>query len=121
MLGLRTSLYYVDDLEKAKNWYSQAFKTKPYYDTAYYVGFNIGGYELGLHPVEKPIARGNGQYAYWGVNDIRKTLDHLVSLGALIHDEIQNVGGDIETAAVKDPWDNIIGIIYNPEFKAEKG
>jgi lactoylglutathione lyase len=30
-----------------------------------------------------------------------------------------NVGGDIVTATVKDPWGNVVGIIYNPEFKVE--
>ena len=28
-----------------------------------------------------------------------------------------NVGGEIIVASVYDPWKNIIGIIYNPDFK----
>lgn len=44
MLGLRTVVYMVEDLEKAKAWYSKAFNEEPYWDTSYYVGFNIGGY-----------------------------------------------------------------------------
>ncbi len=28
-----------------------------------------------------------------------------------------NVGGEIVIASVKDPWGNIIGLIYNPEFR----
>jgi hypothetical protein len=28
-----------------------------------------------------------------------------------------NVGGELMVCSVKDPWDNIIGLIYNPYFK----
>ena len=27
-----------------------------------------------------------------------------------------NVGGDVVVASVKDPWGNVIGLIYNPDF-----
>ena len=48
ILGLRTKIYKVPDLDAAKAWYAKAFHTEPYYDQATYVGFNIAGYELGL-------------------------------------------------------------------------
>ncbi len=48
--GLRTVIYFVKDLEKAKAWYAQIFNTPPYFDEPYYVGFDIEGFELGLHP-----------------------------------------------------------------------
>ena len=44
MLGLRTTIYKVDDLAKAKEWYAKAFETQPYFDEPFYVGFNIQGY-----------------------------------------------------------------------------
>ena len=50
MLGLRTTIYKVSDLEKVKEWYAKAFKVKAYYSAPYYIGFNIKGYELGLLP-----------------------------------------------------------------------
>lgn len=118
MLGLRTVVYMVDDLEKAKNWYAKAFNAKPYYDTPYYVGFNIGGYELGLHPKEKVKVTDNGtSVSYWGVENIKEVYQYLLDLGASEHEKPNNVGGDIMVASVYDPWKNIIGIIYNPEFK----
>jgi predicted enzyme related to lactoylglutathione lyase len=55
--------------------------------------------------------------SYWGVEDIQKVYKHLVSLGATTHEEPTNVGGELMVATVKDPWNNIIGIIYNPTFK----
>ena len=52
-LGLRTTIYKVGDISIAKKWYSKAFRIQPYFDEAFYVGFNIGGFELGLQPEKK--------------------------------------------------------------------
>ena len=55
ILGLRTTIYKVEDLNNAKKWYLKAFGTQPYFDEPFYVGFNIKGYELGLLPEENKI------------------------------------------------------------------
>ena len=47
-LGLRTAKYDAKDLEKAKAWYSNVLGLQPYFDQPFYVGFNVGGFELGL-------------------------------------------------------------------------
>lgn len=121
MQGLRTVVYMCEDLTKARDWYSKAFKAEPSYDTPYYVGFNIGGYELGLHPVEgEPKVKGNSTTVYWGVEELEAEYQRLINLGATPCDKIQNVGGAISLGSVKDPWGNIIGLIHNPEFKAEQ-
>lgn len=121
MLGLRTTIYKVDDLNKAKAWYAQAFETEPYFDEPFYVGFNIGGYELGLLPEKSTTdKKSDSVLSYWGVEDIQKTYKRLLELGAITHEEPTNVGGELMVATVKCPWENIIGIIYNPEFKLEK-
>jgi lactoylglutathione lyase len=119
-LGLRTVGYYVSNLEEAKKWYAKAFGKEPYFDEPFYVGFNVGGYELGLQP-EQEVAREKSEnvLAYWGVEDIQKTFERMLSLGATTHEAPQNVGGEIMVATVKDPWNNVIGMIYNPEFKIE--
>ena len=49
-IGLRTVIYNVEDIETAKKWYSKILGFKPYFDQPFYVGFNVGGYELGLDP-----------------------------------------------------------------------
>jgi len=116
-LGLRTVVYYVDDLGKAKEWYSLAFKTKPYFDESFYIGFNIGGYELGLTTDNKNNPKGKNVVAYWGVKDINTAFNHFVKIGARVHEEITDVGGDIKVATVIDPFGNIVGIIENPHFK----
>lgn len=119
MLGLRTTIYKVPDLGKAKAWYSKAFQTEPYFDEPFYVGYNIAGYELGLIPEEgnERVDRGDGVVAYWGVTIIQQEYHRLLALGATSHESPHNVGGEIEVATVNDPWGNCIGLIYNPEFK----
>jgi len=118
MLGLRTTIYKVADLNHAKNWYAKAFKEKPYFDEPFYVGFNIGGYELGLLPDEDTDSKkGENILSYWGVEDIQEVYQHLIGQGANAHEAPHNVGGDIMVATVFDPWQNLIGIIYNPHFK----
>lgn len=118
ILGLRTTIYKVEDIEKAKLWYSQVFQSKPYFDEIFYVGFNIAGYELGLQPEEDVTKeKSGGVMTYWGVNNIQEEYDRFIKLGAIAHEKPENVGGEIMVASVKDPWGNCIGLIYNPEFK----
>ena len=118
MLGLRTTIYKVDDIAKAKEWYSKAFLTDPYFDEPFYVGFSIGGYELGLQPDDTPAKdKVESVVAYWGVDNITDTYNRLISIGATENEPPYNVGGDLMTATVKDPYGNILGLIYNPHFK----
>jgi lactoylglutathione lyase len=118
MKGLRTTVYHVPTLEEGKKWYARAFRTEPYFDEVFYVGFNIGGYELGLLPDEEmKIGKGDNVLSYWGVDDIEEQYKHLIGQGAREHQAPNNVGGDLMVASVFDPWGNVIGIIYNPHFK----
>lgn len=115
--GLRTVIYHVEDLEKAKEWYSNILGIKPYFDEPFYVGFNVGGYELGLNPDMEGVSKGSNVMAYWGVADAKASYQKALELGAEKHEEPQNVGGDIIVASVTDPFGNVIGIIENPNFK----
>jgi lysophospholipase L1-like esterase/predicted enzyme related to lactoylglutathione lyase len=121
ILGLRTTLYKVGNLNEAKDWYAKAFMIKPYFDEIFYVGFNVEGYELGLLPEENQTAeKVESVVAYWGVNDIEKTYKHFLECGATENKKPFNVGGELMTGSVKDPWGNVIGLIYNPAFKLPK-
>ena len=117
--GLRTVIYHVDDIEKAKQWYSAALGFNPYFDEPFYVGFNVGGFELGLDPDLSGIKIGNNTVGYWGVDNIEESIKHLFDLGAKINAEIQDVGGGVKIASVIDPFGNVLGIIENPHFKME--
>lgn len=116
MLGLRTTIYMVPDLPAAKTWYTQIFGVEPYFDEPFYVGFNIGGYELGLQPQQDAGTKVPSVMSYWGVDDIHSIFAQLIEAGARPHEEPTNVGGELMVASVYDPWDNVVGIIYNPYF-----
>ena len=117
LLGLRTVIYHVSDLAAAKAWYTAAFGVAPYFDQPFYVGFEIGGFELGLDPDSTGITTGNSSVAYWGVTDVYATLQHLSTIGATAQGPVREVGGDIKVATVGDPDGNVIGLIENPHFK----
>ena len=117
-LGLRTAIYHVDDVAKAKDWYASILGFEPYFDEPFYVGFNVGGYELGLHPGGGDSAgKAEGAVAYWGVESAEAAMKRLLGLGATKHEDVQDVGGGIKVATVKDPFGNTFGIIENPHFK----
>lgn len=116
-LGLRTVGYKVNDIEKAKQWYTDILGFPPYFDEPFYVGFNVAGFELGLQPVETPTDLPSSKViAYWGVENINDAFDSLIALGAKPMEEPTNVGGELMVASVLDPWGNAFGIIYNPYF-----
>ena len=120
ILGLRTTIYMVGDPDRAKEWYSRAFRMKAYFDEPFYAGFDIGGYELGLLPEKDPAThKAESVVTYWGVDEIQRMYDHFIESGATEHEKPHSVGGPLMVGSVKDPWGNIIGLIYNPEFKVK--
>ena len=116
--GLRTVVYFVDDVEAAMLWYSDVLGIQPYFAEPFYVGFNVGGYELGLHPRDEKYPKGSSsQSAHWGVTDADAAYARLLQLGALPYTPPEDVGDGIKVAAVKDPFGNILAIIENAKFK----
>ncbi|HUP91831.1 MAG TPA: VOC family protein [Solimonas sp.] len=118
ILGLRTAIYPVTDLAKAKAWYSEVLGTPPYFDQPFYVGYQVGGFELGLNPDGTPGA--SGVTAYWGVADAGAELARLVGLGGKVHEKLHDVGGGIKVGSVLDPFGNVFAVIQNPQFDAGK-
>jgi len=118
-LGLRTVIYPAPDLARAKAWYAAAFGVAPYFDQPFYVGFSIGGFELGLDP-NAPVdaAATAGAVAYWGVANVDASVSHFIANGAAIRSPVQDVGDGIRVATLSDPFGNAIGLIENPHFKA---
>ena len=90
----------------------------PYFDQPFYVGFDVGGYELGLNPDVSSGTGAGGTVAYWGVEDIDKAVAHFTGLGATVVEAAHEVGEGIKVATVADPFGNPIGLIVNPHFKA---
>jgi predicted enzyme related to lactoylglutathione lyase len=114
--GLRSVIYHAADLNAAKEWYAKALGVQPYFDQPFYVGFNIGGFELGLVP-DAPLSQSpGGVVAMWGVDDVAAECNRLHALGATVHEEPKDVGDGIVVASVLDPFGNILGLIHNPHF-----
>ena len=116
--GLRTVIYHVTDLAKAKAWYNLVLEHEPYFDQPFYVGYSVGGFELGLVPDGTPGPEGT--VAYWGVLDAAAAVKRLETLGAAVRDPLQDVGEGIRVATVADPFGKTFGVIENPNFSLEK-
>jgi predicted enzyme related to lactoylglutathione lyase len=110
-LGLRTVIYPATDLAASKAWYEKLLGFAPYFDEPFYVGFNVGGYELGLVP------DGEATETYWGVDKIQDAWQSMIDKGAQPKVEPNEVGGGIWVATLLDPQGNRVGIIENPHFK----
>lgn len=120
-LGLRTVIYVNNELQAARDWYADVLGFPPYFDEPFYVGFNVGGYELGVMPAEGVNQPGRGGVlAYWGVENAEASFERLISKGAVKREPVTEVGGGIKVATVLDPFGNILGIIENPHFEIKK-
>jgi predicted enzyme related to lactoylglutathione lyase len=114
ILGLRTAIYPTPELADGKAWYSEVLGAPPYYDQPWYVGFSVGGFELGLIPDGRPGALGS--QVYWGVPDLDSELARLVRLGAKLNEPAREVGDGIKVGSVLDPFGNVFYLIQNPHF-----
>ncbi|PWI13569.1 glyoxalase [Streptomyces sp. Act143] len=107
--GLKTIIYPVKDVARAKAVFSALLQTEPYADEPYYVGFKDAGQDVGLDP--NGHARGmTGPVPYWHVDDIRARLAALLDAGAELLQDVTDVGGGKLIASVKDADGNLIGI-----------
>jgi len=114
LLGLRTVIYPSDNLDSDKEWWTKLLGVGPYFDQSFYVGFNVGGYELGLDPNARMT---DGPRTYFGVDNVQQAVDVFVSQGCSVYELPMETGGDIMVATIKRPNGQLIGLIYNPHFK----
>lgn len=112
--GLRTIIYPVADLDGARTWWTEFLGFSPYFDEPFYVGFNVGGYELGLVPDANPPT---GPTTYWAVDDVANAIVEAQSLGAEVHEGANEVGDGIVVGSVTID-SNVVGFIFNPHFVA---
>src|SRR4051812_12868930 len=92
--GLATISFYAADHEAAKKWYSEFLGIDPYFNVPGYAEFRLGDYqhELGLIDSKyAPIGASKnpgGAIAYWHVDDLKATLEKLISVGATLYQPI---------------------------------
>ncbi|MBS1641608.1 MAG: VOC family protein [Bacteroidetes bacterium] len=120
--GVSTINFYATEHSKAVEWYTDFLKTEPYFRVTGYAEFRIGDFqqELGIvdskfapnHITEKPT----GVTVYWHVDDLQKTIDKLISLGATVYQATTDRGNGFVTASFLDPFGNILGIMTNPHY-----
>jgi catechol 2,3-dioxygenase-like lactoylglutathione lyase family enzyme len=118
--GMATSTFYADDLEAAKDWYTEFFGVEPYYHVPNgYYEFRIGDYQHEFGIVNRAYApegarnAPGGAIVNWHVDDLQATFD-----GATVYDPITPRGNDgsFVTAAVVDPFGNVLGLMSNPHY-----
>jgi predicted enzyme related to lactoylglutathione lyase len=113
-LGLRSHILPAADLTVSKAFYTSMLGIEPYFDEPFYVGYDVGGFELGLWPE----GTAGSTTTYWGVDDLDAALAHVVALGATRRGDISEVGGGIRMADVESPTGDVFGLIENPNFVA---
>ena len=111
--GIKTVIYPVKDLTRAKALYGTILGVEPDMDESYYVGFSIGDQHIGLDPNGHASGM-SGPVGYWHVDSIHESLTALLAAGAVMHQPIQDVGGARLVASVTDADDNVIGLIQAP-------
>ena len=107
--GVKTIIYPVKDMARAKTQFRTLLGVEPYSDEPYYVGFKLGDQDIGLVP-NSPEA---GTTAFYHVSDIKQSLQSLQDTGSQVLREINDVGGGRLVASVRDPDDNIIGLVQD--------
>ena len=126
--GLATLNLYADDLAAARAWYTEVLGIEPYFvreihGATAYVEYRVGPREDELGLVDARFAAGDrdparpgGAVVYWHVDDLDATLERLLALGARLHEPRIERGPGFVTAAVVDPFGNVLGVMYNQHF-----
>ncbi len=108
--GVKTLIYPVKDLDRAKSFFGTLLGAEPAVDSPYYVQFEIGDQRLGLDP--NGHTRGfPGSVGYWEVDDINAKVQALLAAGATEHEAVKDVGNGALIASVTDADGNVIGLI----------
>jgi predicted enzyme related to lactoylglutathione lyase len=108
--GIKTVLYPVSDLERAKEVYTALLGLPPQTDGSWYVGFDTEGQHIGLLPGGGPQAM-TSPVAFWHVSDIEAKLAEVTAAGATVKEAAHGVGGGRLVATVTDPDGNVLGLI----------
>ena len=107
--GLKALVFPTSNLAKSRELLSRVLGIDPVFDDPAYVGFQLGGLDIGLDPNGK--SRGmTGATPMFEVDDIRETVAALTAAGATIVEDVEPVGGGHFIAMLSDPDGNMIGL-----------
>ncbi len=108
--GLRSLILPTTDLAADRAWFVDALGIEPYFDEPFYVGFEVGGHELGLHPRDAAAPA----EAYWGVDDLDAEMARMEARGATRVADPEDVGEGIRMVQLTTPTGQVVGLIENP-------
>jgi predicted enzyme related to lactoylglutathione lyase len=127
--GFSTINYWADDVAAAVAWYTEFLGVEPYFKRSgphghlAYAEFRVGDYQAELGIVDRRFAppgaasEPGGAVMYWHVDDLGATMERLLSMGAREYQPITPRGeAGFVTAAVADPFGNVLGVMYNPHY-----
>lgn len=112
-IQMKTVLYPVEDIVKAKATFTALFGAEPHVDSPYYVGYSVDGSEIGLIPNGHSQGM-SGPEPYFDVVDITATLAALSATGVDVVQEPKDVGAGLLVAKVRDTEGNVIGVKQVP-------
>jgi predicted enzyme related to lactoylglutathione lyase len=127
--GFSTINFWADDVPAAVAWYAEFLGVDAYFTNAgpdgrvVYAEFRVGDAEDELGIVDRRYAppgaadSPGGAIMYWHVDDLAATVARLLSMGAKEYQPITPRGtAGFVTAAVVDPFGNVLGVMYNPHY-----
>ncbi|MGW2817904.1 VOC family protein [Streptomyces sp. NPDC001415] len=120
--GLATVSFWTADLAAAKSWYTELLGVEPYFEQPGYAEFRLGDYQHELGLIDSryaPASSGpwqGGAVVYWHVDDVSAALEKLLAMGAKEYQPLTDRGAGFVTAAVTDPFGNVLGFMHNPHY-----
>jgi len=111
--GVKTIIYPVKDMRRAKMQFRTLLGVEPYGDQPYYIGFKVGDQDIGLVPNSPET----GMTAFYHVDDIQQSLQALLEAGSQPLRKVSDVGGGRLVASVRDPEGNLIGLIQDTQAR----
>ncbi|GAA2384269.1 VOC family protein [Nonomuraea africana] len=131
--GLATTTFWADDVPTAARWYTEFLGIEPYFERRdpdgglAYAEFRVGDYQHELGIADRAYAppgaadSPGGAIVRWHVDDLKATVEKLLSMGAEEYQPLTDRGEGFVTAAVVDPFGNVLGLTYNPHYLAVLG
>lgn len=126
--GLSTISFWADDVEAARAWYAELLGVEPYFvrppapAPAAYIEFRVGDYQHELGIIDRSYAppgaaaAPGGAVAYWHVDELHAVYERLLAMGATEYQPPTDREAGFATAAVVDPFGNVLGLMHSPHY-----
>ena len=112
ILGVEEVLFFVPDVQDAKQWYIELLGNEPYFDNKNYCAFHLANYTVGIHPSDVKTSSGiAGQVTYWRVSDIKKVIAHFQSHGCHLFRGPKLGIDEVWICQLIDPFGNVWGLV----------